>query len=155
MSRSLKALTDELLAAYTDLCCWLGRRLGNPHEAADVAQSSFERVYTHALEAPITAPRALLFRTAHHLCIDQARRRHSERRLLEARGVGQATTAPSAERVAAERQGGCQVICVTFSYLYSLPEQHHKLIEGGFPLGNGLGPLLGDVLQPHIQHCDD
>src|SRR5215510_3551985 len=60
------------------------------------------------------------------------------------------------ERVAAgdpwdEREyGGCQVKCVTFSHLYPLPEQNHKLIEGGFPLGNGLGPLFSDVLQPHV-----
>jgi hypothetical protein len=41
---------------------------------------------------------------------------------------------------------GCQVKCVTFSHLYSLPKQHHKLIEGRFPLRNRLGPLFGHVL---------
>src|SRR5215471_19972873 len=28
---------------------------------------------------------------------------------------------------------GCQVKCVTFSHLYSLPKQNHKLIESRFP----------------------
>ena len=50
---------------------------------------------------------------------------------------------------------GCQANCVTFSHLYTLPKQDHKLIEGRFPLRNRLGPLFGDVLQPHIQHFDD
>jgi hypothetical protein len=50
---------------------------------------------------------------------------------------------------------GCQEKCVTFSHLYPLPKQQHKLIEGRFPLRNWLGPLFGDVLQPHIQHFHD
>lgn len=50
---------------------------------------------------------------------------------------------------------GCQVKCVTFSHLYPLPKQQHKLIEGRFPLRNRLRPLFGYVLQPHIQHFHD
>src|SRR5687767_7029729 len=49
MSLSLKELTHELLAAYTELHRFLSHHLDNPHEAADVAQASFERVYAHAL----------------------------------------------------------------------------------------------------------
>ncbi|MEX0803697.1 MAG: sigma-70 family RNA polymerase sigma factor [Candidatus Binatia bacterium] len=69
----MNAIIEELLTAYTELSRFLSRRLRNPHDAADVAQSSFERVYTHALAAPIAAPRALLFRTAQRICIDRAR----------------------------------------------------------------------------------
>jgi hypothetical protein len=58
-------------------------------------------------------------------------------------------------RVPYARLRGCQVKCVTFSHLYPLPKQQHKLIEGRFPLRNGLGPLFGHVLQPHIQHFHD
>jgi hypothetical protein len=50
---------------------------------------------------------------------------------------------------------GCQVKCVTFSHLHPLPKQHDELIEGGFPLWNGLGPLFGHVLQPHVQQFDN
>jgi DNA-directed RNA polymerase specialized sigma24 family protein len=50
-----------LLAAYTELHHFLARRLDNPHDAADVEQSSFERVYVQALAASVTSPRALLF----------------------------------------------------------------------------------------------
>jgi RNA polymerase sigma-70 factor (ECF subfamily) len=74
MSLSFKELTDELLTAYAELCRFLARRLGNTHDAADVAQSSFERAYAHALAAPMRSPRAVLFRTAQRLCIDRARR---------------------------------------------------------------------------------
>jgi RNA polymerase sigma-70 factor (ECF subfamily) len=73
VSRSLQELIDELLAAYKELHGVLARRLGNVHEADDVAQTSFERVYAHMLTASSTAPRALLFRTAQRICIDRAR----------------------------------------------------------------------------------
>jgi RNA polymerase sigma-70 factor (ECF subfamily) len=106
---SLKELTEELLAAYVELRRVLSRRLGNTHDAADVAQSSFERVYAHALAAPITSPRALLFRTARNLCVDQGRRNRIEARVLGALGVVQPTTFPSAERVAAQREAIARV----------------------------------------------
>jgi len=64
------SLIEELLAAYNDLMRFLARRLGNADDAADVAQSSFERVYAHSLAETITSPRALLFRTAQNLLID-------------------------------------------------------------------------------------
>jgi RNA polymerase sigma-70 factor (ECF subfamily) len=101
---SLQELTDELVAAYAELRRVLARRLGNVHDAADVAQSSFERVYAHAQAAPITAPRALLFRTARNLCIDQGRRRRIEARVLSALGVLQPSMLPSPERVVAQRE---------------------------------------------------
>ena len=50
---------------------------------------------------------------------------------------------------------GCQDICVTFLHWHPLPEQNHELIERGFPFRNRLGPLFGDMLQPHIQELHD
>lgn len=104
MGLSLKELTEELLTAYAELRRVLSRRLGNAHDAADVAQSSFERVYAHALAAPIASPRALLFRTARNLCVDHGRRSRIEARVLGALGVVQPAAFPSAERVAAQRE---------------------------------------------------
>jgi RNA polymerase sigma factor (sigma-70 family) len=68
------SIVEELLSAYAELRRYLSRRLRNPEDAADVAQSSFERVYTHSLSEAITSPRALLFRTAQNLVVDRVRR---------------------------------------------------------------------------------
>ena len=71
------------------------------------------------------------------------------------RCLGRAGLAVLLRPQAMRRVGGCQANCVTFSHLYTLPKQNHKLIEGRFPLRNRLGPLFGYVLQTHIQHFDD
>jgi len=98
-------IVEELLAAYTDLRHALVRRLRNPDNAADVAQSSFERVYAHSQVASITSPRALLFLTAHRICIDGARHKAIERRWEETEGVLlRDASAASAERLAGDRQ---------------------------------------------------
>jgi len=80
---SCSPVVDELLAHYSDLRRYLGSRLGNPHDAADIAQSSFAQVYAHALAAPVINARALLFQAARNLCIDQFRRRSRELAALE------------------------------------------------------------------------
>lgn len=85
----MRDLIHELVTHYGDLRRQLTRDLKDPHYAADIAQSSFERVYSQALEARngaqtpspedrsagIDSPRALLFRVARNLCIDDSRRR--------------------------------------------------------------------------------
>lgn len=80
---SFAAVADELLAHYTDLRRYLGSRLRNPDDAADIAQSSFAQAYAHALNAPVINARALLFQAARNLCIDQFRRRSRELAALE------------------------------------------------------------------------
>ncbi|MGQ3004139.1 MAG: RNA polymerase sigma factor, partial [Hydrogenophaga sp.] len=47
----MRDLVQELVAHYADLRRQLTRDLRDPHYAADIAQSSFERVYTAALKA--------------------------------------------------------------------------------------------------------
>ena len=69
-----KRIVEELLAAYKDLTRFLARRLGDPQDAADVTQESFERVLAHAASAEIRSPRGLLFRVATNLAIDHNRR---------------------------------------------------------------------------------
>jgi RNA polymerase sigma-70 factor (ECF subfamily) len=79
--------------------------LRNPADAADVAQLSFERVYARGLTAAITAPRALLFRTARRICIDAGRRRAVAQRWEETEGeLLRDASAASAEQLAAGRQ---------------------------------------------------
>lgn len=80
---SLNAVVDDLLASYTELRRYLCGRLRNPDDAADIAQSSFAQssfaqAYAHALNSPVANPRALLFKAARNLCIDQYRRHSSE-----------------------------------------------------------------------------
>lgn len=106
----LREVVQELLAAYRDLRRHLAHELRNPDDAADIAQSSFERVYSRAtasaggMEA-IEFPRALLFHTARNLCIDAGRHRQTEQAWLAAAMAEQwDAAAPSAEQVALQRQ---------------------------------------------------
>ena len=46
----MRDLVQELVSHYADLRRQLTRDLRDPHYAADIAQSSFERVYAHALK---------------------------------------------------------------------------------------------------------
>lgn len=103
-------LIRELLLHYRDLLRHLRFTLRNHEDAADIAQTSFERVYRFAQgisgqAKPIESPRALLFHTAQNLCIDQARHRQTSQAWLEERTALQpALVAPSAEHVSASRQ---------------------------------------------------
>nr|WP_249729195.1 sigma-70 family RNA polymerase sigma factor [Acidovorax sp. CCYZU-2555] len=69
---------------------WLRRKLHCPHNAADVAHDTFERILV-ALQrgtlenlAALREPRAFLTTTATRIVISQARRREVERACLEA-----------------------------------------------------------------------
>lgn len=77
----MRQMVKELLLHYEELRRHLVARLRDTDRAADLAQSSFEQVYASVLRAPpaskpIESPRALLYRVAHNLCIDEARHRH-------------------------------------------------------------------------------
>ncbi|MFY9478604.1 MAG: RNA polymerase sigma factor [Aquabacterium sp.] len=103
-------LIRELLLHYRDLLRHLKHKLRNPDDAADIAQTTFAQVYQYALAAPgsasaIESPRALLFRTAHNLCIDQARHRQVVQAWTDERtALNPHPSAPSAEHMAAYRQ---------------------------------------------------
>ena len=110
----LRHVVQDLLDAYRDLRRYLSHELRNPDDAADIAQSSFERVYARAGMVSATlpgdaagmeCPRALLFHTARNLCIDASRRRLTEAAWLQASLHEMAdATAPSAEQLALQRQ---------------------------------------------------
>ena len=104
MPTSSPSTTQRLSELYVHhhgwLFAWLRKKLGCPHEAADLAQDTFTRILTsrdalfHMQE-----PRAYLTTTAKHLLLNQARRRAVE----EAYRAGVAALgedhAPSAEQV--------------------------------------------------------
>lgn len=93
----MHALVHELVGHYADLRRHLMRELRDRAHAEDIAQTSFERVYVHALgsgspeaamaggpeESGIGSLRALLFRVARNLCIDDARHRQVVRAWAE------------------------------------------------------------------------
>ncbi|GKS88287.1 RNA polymerase sigma factor [Acidovorax sp. SUPP2539] len=111
----MRDLIQELVVHYGDLRRQLTRDLRDPHYAADIAQSSFERVYVHAMglrsgrqaktppNAGIESPRALLFRVARNLCIDDARKRKTAQEWTRQQMVLQ-HSAPSSEYLAAQSQ---------------------------------------------------
>lgn len=110
----MRDLVQELVAHYGDLRRQLTRDLRDPHYAADIAQTSFERVYVHAMGlrgdrkaaaagAEIESPRALLFRVARNLCIDEARKRKTAQEWTRQQLALQPSV-PSSEYLAAQRQ---------------------------------------------------
>ncbi|MFM9926628.1 RNA polymerase sigma factor [Variovorax sp. H27-G14] len=128
----MRDLVQELVAHYADLRRQLTRDLRDPHYAADIAQSSFERVYSAALKSrggpsatpgmpgmpgtpgvheAIESPRALLFRVARNLCIDDARHRKVAQEWAGAHAdVGMHQTAQSSEYVVAQQRVLARVV---------------------------------------------
>jgi RNA polymerase sigma-70 factor (ECF subfamily) len=121
---NIHEVAQELLSAYAELKRFLSQRLRNADDVADVAQSSFERVYVHALASPVASPRALLFHTARNLCIDHARRNAIARAWIEERAaldVGNAV--PSVEHVVIQRELAERV----FECLEQLPARRREV----------------------------
>lgn len=125
----MRDLVQELVAHYADLRRQLTRDLRDPHYAADIAQSSFERVYAQATKSPgaaridlasddakdngggIESPRALLFRVARNLCIDEARRRKVAQEWVGSHAtIGSSLVAPSSEFVLAQQRVLARVV---------------------------------------------
>lgn len=75
----LNALVQQQMQALTR---YLTRKLGNPDDAAEVAQEAFLKL--HRLDQPQTleSPRAFLFQVATNLATDQLRRRQLHFRYL-------------------------------------------------------------------------
>lgn len=126
----MRDLVQELVAHYADLRRQLTRDLRDPHYAADIAQSSFERVFAQATKPRGTArggadaasddikdgggiesPRALLFRVARNLCIDDARRRKVAQEWVGTHAaLGTHLVAPSSEFVLAQQRVLARVV---------------------------------------------
>lgn len=104
----MRELILELVAHCADLRRHLTHELRDPQHAADIAQSSFERVYVQTLDAgkaaAIESPRALLFRVARNLCIDEVRHRQVAQKWAALHADAEPASAPSSECIAAQRQ---------------------------------------------------
>lgn len=101
MSAADLALQQEVHGLYCDhhgwLQGWLRRRIGNGHDAADMAQDVFVRLLQR--RAPIEArqPRAFLSTIAHGLVVEHWRRRELEQAWLETLAGLPEQAAPSPE----------------------------------------------------------
>jgi len=116
---TLREFVDELLGHYRDLYRHLSFQLRNADDAADIAQTSFERAYASGLRGAreggvqVESSRGLLFRIAHNLCIDEARRRKVEQAwLAEHAPLEAGRTAPSPEQVVSQREMAERVAAV-------------------------------------------
>ncbi|QGW83541.1 RNA polymerase sigma factor [Variovorax paradoxus] len=153
----MRDLVQELVAHYADLRRQLTRDLRDPHYAADIAQSSFERVYAHALKlnkdiriggaAPdgpqgpgIESPRALLFRVARNLCVDDARHRKVAQEWVSTHfSVGSRQTVPSCECIASQQQ----VLARVVETLETLPPRRREV----FLLFRAYGHTRAEIAQ--------
>jgi RNA polymerase sigma-70 factor (ECF subfamily) len=152
----MRDLVQELVAHYADLRRQLTRDLRDPHYAADIAQSSFERVYAHALKmnddiridaasdgtpgGGIESPRALLFRVARNLCVDDARRRKVAQDWVSTHfSVGSRQTVPSCEFIASQQQ----VLARVVETLETLPPRRREV----FLLFRAYGHTRAEIAQ--------
>ena len=123
------SLVTELLESYRELRHYLRGRLRNIDDAADIAQTSFERVYRYATPASgdiphIESPRALLFKAAHHICINLARHDKIVLDWLNERSqIDAPPTSPSTELLASHRQLLHRVV----NHLESMPARRRDV----------------------------
>ncbi|WP_439645861.1 sigma factor [Methylobacillus glycogenes] len=106
MSSTPPSITQRMTALYSDhhgwLFAWLRKKLGCPHEAADLAQDTFMRILnSRDALLQMQEPRAYLTTTAKHLLLNQARRRAIEEAYLAGVMALGEQYAPSAEQVRA------------------------------------------------------
>ena len=87
-------------AHHNWLTGWLRRKLGCPHNAADLAQDTFIRVLTAREAAPIIEPRAFLTTVAKRVLFNYYRRQDLERAYLDALAQMPEQVAPSEEEKA-------------------------------------------------------
>ena len=90
---------------YKELLRFLARRLGNSHDAADVAQETYARILDRSGGAVITQPRAFLFRAAINLSLDLHRQQRAQATLpLDAQAESQPCPAAGQEDRAYQKQ---------------------------------------------------
>lgn len=135
------ASTLEVLyhAHHNWLNGWLRRRLGCPHNAADLAQDTFMRVLT-AREAPqINEPRAFLTTIAKRVLCNHYRRQDLERAYYEALAQMPELVAPSEEDRA--------IILQTLVELDELLDGLPRPVKRAFLLAQVDGLSYGEIAQ--------
>lgn len=110
---------SDLHAWYVDhggwLLAWLKKKLGCPHNAADMAHDTFARILaSRDALASVREPRAFLSVTASRLMIDQTRRRQVEAAYLAELSLAMADApgAPSPEQILMTSQALAQISAI-------------------------------------------
>lgn len=106
---------------------WLTKKLGDPDAAHDVAQNVFLRVWAFAETNEIENPRALIFKAAANLALNEMKRRNRfNRRHIAPSAQAEddplqhvASTAPSPEKHASLREE----VVITFNAINDLPDR--------------------------------
>lgn len=106
---------------------WLTQKLGDPDAARDVAQSVFLRVWAFAENSVVENPRALLFKTASNLALNELKRRNRfTSRHVEPGASSEndplhnvASTSPSPEKQASLRED----VSITLAAINALPDR--------------------------------
>ncbi|MFT3802495.1 MAG: RNA polymerase sigma factor [Burkholderiaceae bacterium] len=147
----MQALIQELIDHYADLRRYLLHELRDADQAADIAQSSFERVYARAFGvgandgksqggAFIGSIRALLFRVARNLCIDEARHRKIAQNWARTQADAWVShAAPSCEQLLAQHRVLTRVIAT----LEALPPRRRQV----FLLARAYGHSHAEIAQ--------
>lgn len=101
MSSAPSALDQTVEGLYHDhhnwLTGWLRRRLGCPHNAADLAQDTFVKVMLARETPQLIEPRAFLTTIARRVLCNHLRRQELERAYYQALAALPEATAPSEE----------------------------------------------------------
>lgn len=101
MATTELALQQQIEALYSHhhgwLWRWLGRKLGDPHQAADLAHDTFMRLLAREEALAIEEPRAYLTTIAQRVLANHWRRQQLERAYLEALARIPEALAPSEE----------------------------------------------------------
>ncbi len=109
---------------------WLTKKLGDPDAARDVAQNVFLRVWAFSETEKIDNPRALIFKTASNLALNELKRRNRfERRHVSAADPIEndplkhvASLAPSPETETSIRED----VTLTLAAIRDLPERPRR-----------------------------
>ncbi|WP_188379706.1 sigma-70 family RNA polymerase sigma factor [Oxalicibacterium faecigallinarum] len=83
---------------------WLRHKLGNTHDAADLAQDTFIKVMLAHVSEQLREPRAYLATVANRLVLDHFRRQRVERSYLEVLATLPADEVPSLEAQAVMKE---------------------------------------------------
>jgi len=106
---------------------WLTKRMGDHDAASDVAQAVYLRVWAYAATAIINNPRALIFKTAGNLALNEMKRRNkfNRKHVTSSDGDGEgildnlAAAGPNPEREACLKEE----VRETLDAIRALPEQ--------------------------------
>lgn len=110
-------ITELYSSHHGWLYCWLRKKLGCAHQAADLAHDTYVRVISSGRIPPAEQSRAFLTQVAKHLVVDMYRRYRIEQAYLEAVATLPQPQVPSVE----ERALILETLCEIDAMLDSMP----------------------------------